>query len=825
MNLLRKFIKASPTDEIASIPMGKFFLARSPQLPKGALECLYNDSVLSMKRTTKPFCYQLSATRAYQEGEASSQSTDGFEDADDDDAADQGARHSDERLFFLCADLHVRLVTRNDGSQIVTWRDVNGDDGETWEFAVDPDIRYSDVDSFMRALYACLYEQKYGRSLAGVQDNALVAEFGADGPPDLEPEPGLDLEPDLGLEPQPDLGLEQASARMSRPVGPVDDARRGPPKQEPVSDDDSYGDASSLPLFIFKDAVAVAGPEVAAFKAQLRIYDATADVFLLVAPSIDIRLVEATPCCLVSTTRRFAFCVRVAQEMNPVFNGDNAAFVFNLYSLDQDGRGASFLVLLQFRSADDFRCFGRHFQDAMSRSLNAKPAGGAADTAYLASMVQNMDLGGSSDDNNDDDNDDNNDNNDDGEAIERRIDKIIRGQVLSKHSRRSGLFVASDSDDDDDPVARNAHNFLALKDPNSGLSLGNANDRSYVTKGDNVGVFKYTDDGMGFVSTIRSLKDADGRKFVPRLSMLHQRDNCLLMTRDAPADCTIYKMDLARGEICESWDVADKGLFEAFAPVSKFAPLTDEQKLLGVSANALFHIDPRLSGSKIASGSSYKSYKTKVAFENLAVTDKGYVAVGLRDGSIRLYSELGKKATVTLPSIGESFEGLDVTKDGRWLLATCLNLLLLIDTQIGAGQKNSGEIGFRKYFDADKKPMPRRLGLRPEHVSLITQATGAPKIQFTRAVFNTSLANDETLIVTSTGPFVVLWSLKDAIKDKAKPALYKIIRHSENVMNKNFSFSSPNDIHAALQNDVVSTNRNALKVANKTSIMEGAGRR
>ncbi|KAF8004043.1 hypothetical protein HF325_001491 [Metschnikowia pulcherrima] len=290
MNLLRKFIKTSPTDEIASIPVGKFFLARLPQLPKGALECLFNDCVLSMKKTTKPFCYQLSVTKAYQEGESSSQSTGEFEDGDDDEPSGEDTRNSDERLFFLTEDLHVRLMTKNDGSQIISWRDVNGDIGETWQFAIDEEIKYSDVDTFMRALYACLYEQNKARATDSI-----------------------------------DVLQELKS---------INDG-----KDKENSDDETYGDALSVPFFIFKDSVAAEGSVVDSFKVQLRVFDPATDLFVLMLANADIKLMQLVGFSLVSTTPKFAFSVPIAQELNPVFNNENLAFIFNYYSLNEKGTG------------------------------------------------------------------------------------------------------------------------------------------------------------------------------------------------------------------------------------------------------------------------------------------------------------------------------------------------------------------------------------------------------------------------------------------------------------------------------------------------------
>lgn len=69
-----------------------------------------------------------------------------------------------------------------------------------------------------------------------------------------------------------------------------------------------------------------------------------------------------------------------------------------------------------------------------------------------------------------------------------------------------------------------------------------------------------------------------------------------------------------------------------------------------------------------------------------------------------------------LPALGDPIIGVDVSADGRWLVATCRTYLLLIDTLIGDG-RYKGSFGFDRSFPADSKPVPRRLQLKPEHVA------------------------------------------------------------------------------------------------------------
>jgi hypothetical protein len=178
-------------------------------------------------------------------------------------------------------------------------------------------------------------------------------------------------------------------------------------------------------------------------------------------------------------------------------------------------------------------------------------------------------------------------------------------------------------------------------------------------------------------------------------------------------------MDLEVGKVVEDWKIQEDMSLKAFGPESKFAQTTPEQTLLGVSHNALFRIDPRLSGNKLVE-SQHQQYKSKNEFSAIATTEAGFIAVASEKGDIRLFDRVGIRAKVTLPALGEAIRGLDVSADGRWVLATCDTYLLLIDVLIKEG-KYEGQVGFVRSFGKDVKPRPRRLQLKyPETLSPLT---------------------------------------------------------------------------------------------------------
>ncbi|KAF3985031.1 hypothetical protein FT663_03990 [Candidozyma haemuli var. vulneris] len=177
MNFLKKFIGATPIDEVASIPSGKLFLTRAPFSPKGALECLYNDALIKIKKTTKEHYYQISVIRAYQEGELNLESADDEDDGGESDDSNEDSGNNDEKVFSIDPELKFRSYTRSDGVQAISWKDLNGDLGDRFEFVVDEDIKYTEVDNFTFSLYKCLYEHRYQKSADDITDISQLSEF------------------------------------------------------------------------------------------------------------------------------------------------------------------------------------------------------------------------------------------------------------------------------------------------------------------------------------------------------------------------------------------------------------------------------------------------------------------------------------------------------------------------------------------------------------------------------------------------------------------------------------------------------------------------
>lgn len=209
--------------------------------------------------------------------------------------------------------------------------------------------------------------------------------------------------------------------------------------------------------------------------------------------------------------------------------------------------------------------------------------------------------------------------------------------------------------------------------------------------------------------------------------MLHDQDTKMILQN--PSDPhSLYNLDIERGKVVEEWKVHDDIRVDHIAPENKFAPTTREQTVVGASHNALFRIDPRVSGSKLVD-SQFKQYVSKNKFSGVATTSSGKLAVASEKGDIRLFDSIGKNAKTALPPLGDPILGIDVTANGRYIVATTETYLLLIDTLIGDG-KYQGQLGFDRSFPANAKPQPKRLQLKPQHVAYMGN-----KVSFTPAKY------------------------------------------------------------------------------------------
>ncbi len=143
--------------------------------------------------------------------------------------------------------------------------------------------------------------------------------------------------------------------------------------------------------------------------------------------------------------------------------------------------------------------------------------------------------------------------------------------------------------------------------------------------------------------------------------MLHNEDSAMVMM-DPSNQHSLFKMDLEYGKIVEEWNVHEDVQVQNVLPSAKFAQMSAEQTLIGTSHNAVYRIDPRVSGQKLVD-SQFKQYATKADFSAAATDKEGRLAVASKKGDIRLFDKIGKNAKTGEAELVRSIDSNTGNKD------------------------------------------------------------------------------------------------------------------------------------------------------------------
>ncbi|KAF3081069.1 hypothetical protein TWF569_001205 [Orbilia oligospora] len=750
-NVSKLLFGETSKQDLLQIDSGQLYLIR-PRSPKGYSECIFKESTAFIRRTSTPYHYQLVIQRVFEEGEETLQEESEDEDAD-----------MNDRVFLLDESLHFRSVFR-DGQAVFAWNDLLGDPDDTFEFVCDTATQPGQVNTFEIVAMQCQFERKYKRSYENATD-ADLEQFSFSTPtipPVVRP-----TSPKAAQEQSPtshnknDVSLPKESLHTPRIVRMETNERER----------DEAKHQRDLPI-LTKEHV------------ELHLYDTDSGTFILQDSELEACVFDnggwkytlevANPGKEVWVTQV------IVPDISPVFNFDYLSFIFNAY---QDEH-APFSCLLRFRDMPSLERFQEGLMRGLWEHLN--------ETSWLKAKS------------------------DDRDYIVEAFQDITMSDV-SEEEEEVG-FEAENVEEEDNPDDVSFDETTQFPDDgtheeNSQLAVGTQSDRSFVIRGSRIGVFKHTPSNhLEFSTTINKVQTPKGKAFQPKKVMLHAGDSSMILQNPSNAH-SVFKMDIETGKIVDEWKVHDDIPIINYVPENKFAQLTNEQTFIGHSKNAIFRVDPRISGNKMVD-SELKQYLSKNEFSAAATTEKGYIAVASNKGDIRLFDRLGINAKSHLPALGDPIVGIDVSADGRWILATCRTYLLLVDAKQETG-KNAGKLGFEKGFGKDAKPKPRRLALSPSHVAQFQHETKMP-LSFTIAKFNTGLNAEETSVVASTGPFIITWDLKKVLKGSKEP--YSIRRYSEEVKADNFRFGSDKSVIVALPQQVDMVAKGSFKKATRQSI-------
>ena len=295
----------------------------------------------------------------------------------------------------------------------------------------------------------------------------------------------------------------------------------------------------------------------------------------------------------------------------------------------------------------------------------------------------------------------------------------------------------------------------------------------YLVRGGGVDVYKNTEEGLEDEGVTLKLRDASGAAFTPQKALLAKGEgNLLLLTPNAGTpggrSHSVFQFDIERETVVSGWKCQKDTVDIPMADIctdSKEAQLTTDSTFLGVDDNRLVRWDMRAREGAVADLSSPvltyaagKDYARGTGFTCMATTGAGDVAVGGRDGKVRLYSQSSlTQAKTTFPGIGAPITHVDVSYDGKWILATTDGYLMLLSTTF---RDKDGKLstGFRKRMGANVAA-PRLLRLLPADVA---RTRGAP---FSKAKFAWITTGDaqERWVSASVGNFSAVWCVSSSL--------------------------------------------------------------
>lgn len=318
--------------------------------------------------------------------------------------------------------------------------------------------------------------------------------------------------------------------------------------------------------------------------------------------------------------------------------------------------------------------------------------------------------------------------------------------------------------------------FESSEDEEKNNYLCTSKDRAFVSRGSSIGVFNIGDE-VEFQSSIKNLKF--GHSIEPDKMVSHDSTVYILDKNDK---ASIYRLDLERGKIVENYEFQDN--IQDFFDAEKL----QSGPIVSVSEKGLYKFDPRI--NQVV---SKNVYKTNNHFRCGMSTEDGKLAVASANGNLRLYDNLEKRAKMLLPGYGDEILGVDRSSNGRYVLCTCKTYILLYD------------------LNTDGKPVPKRLYIKPEHISYMKES-----ISFTPAVFST---DGDDSILAGTGHYVITWMLPDVLKGIYFN--YHIKKYSDLVVGEQFNDKK---IVVALKDDIKMTRISGMKNPEKI-VRERRGKR
>lgn len=305
-----------------------------------------------------------------------------------------------------------------------------------------------------------------------------------------------------------------------------------------------------------------------------------------------------------------------------------------------------------------------------------------------------------------------------------------------------------------------------------GLAMG-ALENSFLLHESGIDVFRNEQNHVQSRGTTISLKG--NTTHTPRKGLLIRGETGMLLMSPSQTDSKhssgLRQVDLEQEKVVAEWKFAKDGTAISMCDVtgdSKGAQLDpDRFTFLGLDDNRLCRWDMRDKNGMVQQLASTMNspaltwdeghqFSRGTNFTCFATTGEGCIAVGSRDGKVRLYSTTSmRQAKTSFPGFGVPITHIDVSFDGKWIVATTDKFLFVLNT-MWKDAKGAEKSAFTNRAGGNVAA-PRLLTLLPHHV-----AVAGKDYKFEKACFSwvTEAGKNERHVVATVQNYSVIWNLR-----------------------------------------------------------------
>jgi len=265
-----------------------------------------------------------------------------------------------------------------------------------------------------------------------------------------------------------------------------------------------------------------------------------------------------------------------------------------------------------------------------------------------------------------------------------------------------------------------------------------AGSNSFAVRGSHVDVFRNAPGGMLDANVSINVTPARGAAFTPAKSLLTDQESKMLLLSPAPGGASqmtppasamrqLFHMDLEREQVVREFAFKKDDVEIPVMDIvhdDKAAGLQGTPTFLAIDTNRICRFDTRAASGVVAdlTYEGGRDYSRGTNFTCIATAGNGEIVTGSRDGRLRLYRSKDSlsRASTNLPSFGSPITHVDVTFDGKWVLATTDQYLMLVKTTFKDAKGNATS-GFFKSMSGSTACQPRLLQLRPEDMATVRE--------------------------------------------------------------------------------------------------------